>query len=132
MVRRAGNDPASWVLETRAHPSGPTALMETHYSFASECDQLLFEPKTKLTYGTKVVYHAVHMGRDIMPFWYTIEEPRNQPCWEVNPKLWESFTKAMLENHGFVPERNILYTEQYVVQRMDVENESELWDGHET
>lgn len=67
-----------------------------------------------------------------MTFWYTIENPRNQPCWEVNPRLWDSFVAAMLENHGAVPERNILYTEQYVVQRMDMENELELWDGHET
>lgn len=67
-----------------------------------------------------------------MSFWYTIENPRDQPCWEVNPRLWDSFSNTMLENHGSLPERNILYTEQYVVQRMDMENELEFWDGHET
>lgn len=68
-----------------------------------------------------------------MDFWYTIEEPRNQPCWEVNPLLWEQFSKAMLGMHGAVPQRDLLYTEQYVVQRMDMETvKEERWDGHET
>lgn len=66
-----------------------------------------------------------------MTFWYTIDNPRDRPCWEVNPKLWDHFCDAIEHLYGMRPQRNQLYTEQYVVQRMDMETVNEGWDGHE-
>lgn len=67
-----------------------------------------------------------------MSFWYTINCPRNRPCWEINPVLWNCFCQAMIEKYGVAPSQNQLYTEQYVVQRMDMEAAKEEMDGDES
>ena len=52
-------------------------------------------------------------------FWYTIGQPRNLPCWEVNPKLWKAFKHWMIKTQNIEPLCNSLYTEQYIVQFLD-------------
>ena len=59
------------------------------------------------------------MSNNSVKFWYTIGQPRNLPCWEVNPILWESFKDWTKLNQNIVPERNVIYTEEYIVQFLD-------------
>lgn len=54
-----------------------------------------------------------------MDFWYHIDEPRNSPCWIVNPNLWKRFETIFNGVNGKNPERNAIYTEQYIVQMLD-------------
>ena len=54
-----------------------------------------------------------------MKFWYLIDTPRNKPCWEVNPQLWEYFTLESCRLFNTLPKKDPLYTEQYVVQLLD-------------
>ena len=59
--------------------------------------------------------------------WYTVEIPRDKPCWEVNPRLWAHFCGL----HGVAKSlENELYTEQYVVQAMD-EIDARMRESHE-
>lgn len=68
-----------------------------------------------------------------MVFWYTVDLPRNKPCWEVNPNLWDCFSLAMQQRYGVDPVRSEIYTEEYVVQRMDMEiSNRELRNGPAT
>lgn len=54
-------------------------------------------------------------GRDTRkaPTWYVME-PRDLPCWEINPPLWQEFRKR---RGGIEPDP--LFTEAYCVQWMD-------------
>lgn len=51
--------------------------------------------------------------------WYTVDTPRDRPCWEVNPRLWEHFSRLMADR-GATVTRNPIYTEQCVVQAIDL------------
>jgi len=56
-------------------------------------------------------------------FWYTIDQPRDRPCWEINPPLWEAFKLWSAAKRGFIPDRKAIYTEQYIVQFLDTESQ---------
>lgn len=58
-------------------------------------------------------------------FWYTIGQPRNLPCWDVNPPLWKAFKLWMKSNQNIEPTRNSIYTEQYIVQLLDMKENLE-------
>ena len=51
-----------------------------------------------------------------LPTWYVIE-PRDRPCADVNPALWQEFERK----HGSVPiDSRLLYTEAMCVQWLDL------------
>jgi hypothetical protein len=53
--------------------------------------------------------------------WYTADEPRNLPCWKVNPKLWEIFLKLRQQYDLPTLSNKDYFTEDYVVQTIDLE-----------
>jgi hypothetical protein len=60
--------------------------------------------------------------------WYTVDEPRDIPCWQCNPNLWFIFNK-LREQRGLSQLSNLDYfTEQYVVQTIDLEFSKENYD----
>lgn len=56
-----------------------------------------------------------------MRYWYSMDAPRSRPCWEVNPILWDFFCKTASDRIGKTPKKNVLYTEEHVVQILDRE-----------
>jgi hypothetical protein len=52
--------------------------------------------------------------------WYTAEDPRDLPCWKVNPKLWEVFNNLRQQNNLQKLNENDCFTEAYVVQTIDL------------
>jgi len=51
---------------------------------------------------------------------YTIDLPKNAPCWEVNKDLWKDFSLDYYNQFKRYPAKDQLYTEQYVVQLCDI------------
>lgn len=66
-----------------------------------------------------------------MTYWYTIDTPRDKPCWKVNPGLWDFFSTVVEKSTGLPPHKNELYTEGYVVQLLDKEYSAAGSNGHE-
>lgn len=56
-----------------------------------------------------------------MKIHYTIDLPKNKPCWEVNQELWKEFSLDFYRRFERYPDKDTLYTEQYVVQLYDSE-----------
>lgn len=56
-----------------------------------------------------------------MKIHYTIDLPKNKPCWEVNSELWKEFSLDFYQRYNRYPAKDQLYTEQYVVQLYDIE-----------
>lgn len=54
-----------------------------------------------------------------MNFWYLIDTPRDKPCWEINPNLWDYFVLESSRTSKHTPAKDSLYTEAYVVQMLD-------------
>jgi hypothetical protein len=74
-----------------------------------------------LTVPAEMLLSQIHTlrGAAIMETWYTVEQPRDRACWEVNPRLWEHFSNRVLQDTGRNPMRSPLLTEAYVVQTLD-------------
>jgi hypothetical protein len=51
---------------------------------------------------------------------YIVDTPRNKPCWDVNPELWTHFSATVHKLEGHYPNRSAIYTEEYVVQFLDL------------
>lgn len=66
-----------------------------------------------------------------MTQWYTIDIPRDKPCWQVNPGLWQFFCGVVSEATDKLPHRHDIYTESYVVQLLDKEYSAAWRNGYE-
>ena len=47
--------------------------------------------------------------------------PSDEPCYEVNPELWNRFAKSFRARFGFGPNHRPLYTEAFCAQWLDFE-----------
>lgn len=54
-------------------------------------------------------------------FLYNIDIPRNEPCFQVNPKLWLVYNQLRLDRGLDKKLENNLVTEQNVVIEIDLE-----------
>jgi hypothetical protein len=52
--------------------------------------------------------------------WYTVDEPLNLPCYQVNPKLWIFFNNLRKKQGLATLSNKDYFTEQYVVQTIDL------------
>jgi hypothetical protein len=52
--------------------------------------------------------------------WYIVEDPRDLPCWKVNPKLWGVFNNLRQQNDLQKLDEHDCFTESYVVQSIDL------------
>ena len=52
--------------------------------------------------------------------WYTVEDPRDLPCWKVNTKLWAIYNKLRAERGLIQLSNSDHISEQEVVQTIDL------------